>query len=135
MYYYWIPIAILLLVAIFSDTNTWSPSQSDQVNEICANMTKTERRAAVKRGALWGILIGIVPGMTALILGIVVFRSAIVTVTVCFLIFPLIALVLYKKWLPNVVRSQQNFFASTEWARSQGIKADDIQLYKWNKYI
>lgn len=133
MYYYWIPIAILLLVAIFSDTNTWSPFQSDQVSEICANMTKTERRAAVKRGALWGILIGIVPGMTALILGIVVFRSAMVTVTVCFLIFPLIALVLYKKWLPNVVRSQQNFLASTEWARSQGIKADDIQLYKWNK--
>jgi len=131
MYYYWIPIAILFLVAIFSDTNTWSPFQSDQVKEICAHMTKAECRAAVKRGALWGILIGIAPGMTALILGVVVFQSAMVVVTVCFLIFPLIALVLYKKWLPNVVKSQQNFLASTEWAKSQGIKADDIQLYKW----
>ena len=131
MYYYWIAIAILFLVAIFSDTNTWSPFQSDQVKEICSHMTKAERRAAVKRGALWGILIGVVPGVTALILGVVVFQSAIVVVTVCFLIFPFIALVLYKKWSPNVVKSQQNFLASTEWAKSQGIKADDIQLYKW----
>ncbi len=133
MYYYWIPIAILFLVAILSNTNTWSPFQSDQVKEICQHMTKAERRKAVKRGALWGILIGIVPGMTALILGIVVFRSAMVVVTVCFLIFPLFALVLYKKWLPNVVRSQQNFLASTEWAKSQGLKAEDIRLYNWQK--
>jgi len=133
MYYYWIPIIILLLVTLFSDTNTWSPFQSDQVKEICAHMTKTERRAAVRRGALWGLLMGIVPGMAALILGVVVFRSALVVVTVCFLILPLIALVLCKKWYPNVVRSQQHFLASTEWARGQGFKAEDIQLYKWNK--
>jgi hypothetical protein len=133
MYYYWIPIVILLLVALLSDTNTWSPFQSDQVREICAHMTKAERRAAVKRGALWGFLLGIVPGMTALILGIVVFRSALIVVTGCFLVLPLIALVLYKKWYPDVVRSQQNFLASTEWARGQGLKAEDIHLYKWNK--
>lgn len=133
MYHYWIPIAILFLVAIGSDTNTWSPFQSDQVKEICTHMTKTERRTAVKRGALWGILIGIVPGMTALILGVVVFRSALVVVTVCFLIFPLIALVLYKKWLSNVLKSQQNFLASTQWAQSQGLKAEDIHLYNWQR--
>ena len=131
MYYYWIPIALLVLVAILSDTNTWSPFQSDQVKQICAHMTKTERRAAVKRGALWGLLIGIVPGMIGLILGVVVFRSAMIVVTVCYLIFPLIALVLCK--LPNVVKSQQNFLASTEWARSQGIKAEDIHLYNWQQ--
>jgi hypothetical protein len=133
MYYYWIPIAILFLVAIFSDTNTWSPFQSDQVKAICAHMTKTERRAALRRGALGGLLIGIVPGMIGLILGVVVFRSAVVVVTVCFLIFPLLALVLSRKWLPNVVKSQQNFLASTEWARSQGIKAEDIRLYNWQR--
>jgi hypothetical protein len=133
MYYYWIPIAVLLLVALFSDSNTWSPFQSDQAKEICEHMTKTERRAAIKRGTLWGLLIGIVPGTTGLILGIAVFRSAIVGVIVCLLILPLIALVLYKKWLPKVVRSQQNFLASTEWARSQDIKAEDIHLYKWSQ--
>ncbi|MBN2129822.1 MAG: hypothetical protein JW741_10015 [Sedimentisphaerales bacterium] len=133
MVYYWIPIAILFLAAILSDTNTWSPFQSDQVKEICSHMTRTERRAAVKRGAVWGLLIGLVPAATALILGIVVFRSALVVVTVCLLLFPLIALVLYKKWLPQVVRSQQHFLASTEWAQSQGIKAEDIQLYRWQE--
>jgi len=56
-------------------------------------MTKAERRAAIKRSALWGAVIGIVPGMIALILGVVVFRSAIFVTTVCYLIFPLIALV------------------------------------------
>ena len=133
MVYYWIPIAILFLAAIASDTNTWSPFQSDQVKEICSHMTKTERRAAVKRGALWGLLIGLVPGMTVLVLGIVVFRSALVVVTVCLLALPLVALALHKKWLPRVVRSQQQFLASTEWAQSQGIKADDILLYNWQK--
>jgi len=133
MYYYWIPVAVLFLVAIFSDTNTWSPFQSDQVKQICAHMTTTERRAAIRRGTVWGLLIGIVPGMIALILGAMVFRSAVVVVTVCFLIFPLIALVLHRKWLPNVVKSQRDFLASTEWARSQGIKAEDIRLYNWQR--
>lgn len=133
MYYYWIPIAILLLAALLSDTNTWSPFQSNQVKEICAHMTGTERRAAIRRGALWGLLIGIIPGAIGLILGVVVFRSALVVVTFCFLAFPAIALVLWKKWLPHVVKSQQSFLASTEWAKSQGIKADNIHLYNWQK--
>ncbi len=136
MHYYWIPTAILILfflIAIFGDTNTWSPFQSAQVKEICAHMTNTERRAAVKRGALWGILVGVIPGMSGLILGVVVFRSALVVVTVCILIFPLIALVLWRRWLPHVFRSQQRFLASTEWAKNQGIKAEDIRLYNWQK--
>ena len=131
MYYYFIAIAILLLAAALGDTNTWSPFQSDQVREICAHMTKAERRAAVKRGALWGILLGVVPAAIALVLGIVVFRSPLVTVTVCSLMVPVIAFLLSKKWFPHVVKSQQDFLASTQWAQSQGIKADDIQLYKW----
>ena len=133
MYYYWIPIAFLFFVAIFSGTNTWSPFQSDRVKQVCAHMTNAERRTAVKRGALWGLLIGLVPGMIALILGVVVFQSAVVVVTLCFLIFPLIALALNRRWLPNVVKSQQNFLASTEWAKSQGIKAEDVRLYNWQQ--
>jgi hypothetical protein len=96
-------------------------------------MTKAERRAAVKRGAVWGAVMGIAPGVIGLILGAVVFRSAVLGVTVCFLVFLLIALALYKTWLPNLIKSQQSFLASTEWARSEGINADDIQLYRWKK--
>lgn len=133
MYYYWIPIAILFLVALLGGTNTWAPFQSDQVREICAHMTKAERRAAVKRGAVCGLLIAIIPGMIGLILGAVVFRSALVVVTVCLFVFAVIALVLYKKWPPHMVRSQQHVLASTQWARSQGIEAEDIQLYRWSR--
>ncbi len=132
MYYYWILIAFLLLVAVFSDTSTWSPFGSEQVKAICAHMTATERRAAIRRGAWWGLLIGVVPGVIGLVLGVVVFRSAVAVVTVCFLVLPLVALMLYKRWWPQVVKSQQDFLASTEWARSQGIKAEDIHLYKWH---
>jgi hypothetical protein len=131
MDYYWILIAICLLVAIFSDTNAWCPFGSDQVKAICTHMTAAEHRAAIKRGALWGLLIGAVPGMIGLALGVVL-RSALVAVTVCFLVLPWVALVLYTTWLPRVVRSQQKFLASTEWARSQGIKAEDVHLYKWH---
>jgi hypothetical protein len=131
MYYYWIAIAILLLVALLGDTNTWSPLQSDQVKEICAHMTKAEGRAAVKRGALWGVLIGVVPAAIALVLGIVAFRSAVVVVIVCLLTLPAIAVLLSRKWSPRVARSQQDFLASTQWAKSHGIKAEDIRLYKW----
>jgi hypothetical protein len=131
MHYYWIPIAVLFLVSLFSDANTWSPFQSDQVKEICAHMTKTERRSALKRGASWGILVGVVPGMAGLILGVVVLESATVGVAICSLAFPLVALVLYRKWSPSLVKSQQSFLASTEWAKGQGMRPDDIRLYKW----
>ena len=133
MYYYLIPVVILLLAAICSDSSTWSPIQSDQARDICAHMTKTERRAAIKRGAVCGAVIGIIPGVIGFILGTVVFRSAVFGVTVGFPIFLLIALALHKTWLPNLIKSQQSFLASTEWARSEGINADDIQLYKWQK--
>lgn len=133
MYYYWIPIAIFFLVAVFSDTSTWSPFQSDQVKEICQHMTKSERRAAIKRSALFGALIGMIPGATGLILGVLFFQSATVAVTGWILVFPLMALLLRKKWLPHVIKSQQCFLASTEWAKSQSVKADDIKLYSWEK--
>ena len=128
--YYWILVVFLLLVAIFSSRNASSPFASDQVKAICTHMTKAEYRAAIKRDALWGLLIGIVPGIVGLVLGAVAFRSLLVGVTISFLAFPAIALVLYRKWLPIVTKSQQSFLASTEWARSQGIKAEDIHLYK-----
>jgi len=133
MIYYWIFIIILLVVAILTDTNAWSPLQSEQVKDICSHMTRGERRAAISRGALWGLLIGIIPGSIGLICGPIIFKSALIGVTVCALITPFIAFVLWKKWLPRVHRSQRTFFASTEWARSQGIKADDIRLFYWQK--
>ena len=131
MYYFLIFIVFLSLTALLSDSSNWSPFQSGQVKEICTHMTKTERRAAMKRAALWGFLIGIIPEMTGLVLGALIFRSALMAVTACFLIFPLLTLVLWKKWSPQVMSYQRRFLASTAWAKSQDIKAEDIQLYRW----
>jgi len=130
MNYYLIFIIILLAVAIRTDTSTWSPFQSEQVKEICSHMTAGERRAAIRRGALWGLLIGIIPGSIGLICGPIIFGSALKGVTVCTLIIPFTAFVLWKKWFH---RSQQTFLASTEWARSQGIEAEGIRLFSWQK--
>jgi len=133
MDYYWILIVVLFLVPAFSGTNTWAPFQSKQVKEICQNMSKSERQTAIKRGALCGALLGIVPGAIGLILGAIIFRSALIGVIACLILFPLIALIFYKIWLPHVIESNQEQLASTEWAKSQGIRAEEIKLYSWQK--
>jgi hypothetical protein len=133
MYYYWIAVVAVLMIAASGGTNTWSPFQSQQVKEICANMTKAERTAVMKRGGLWGLLVGIVLGTLGLILGPIVLSSALLGVMLCALLFPLAALVLRKGWYPYCNRSQQSFFASTEWAKSQGIEANDIRLFSWQE--
>jgi ABC-type phosphate transport system permease subunit len=133
MYYYWIAVVVFLVIAVFVGTNTWSPFQSQQVKEICANMTKAERTAAMKRGGLWGLLVGLIPGAMGLTLGPLVLGSALLGVMLCALLFPLAAFVLWKRWLPYCNRSQRSFFASTEWAKSQGIRADDIRLFNWQE--
>ena len=130
MYYYLAAIAILFIIAIFGGGYTVSPFASQQVKEISVNMTKAERRAAIKIGVCWGLLIGIIPSAIGLILGLIIFKSALMGMVLCALLLPLVAFVLWKKWFPCLYKSQQSFFASTEWAKSQGIEANDIKLFK-----
>ena len=133
MHYYWIPAVVLLMIALLGGASTWSPFQSQQVKEICSHMTKAERIAVLKRGGLCGLLIGIIPGAIGLVLGPLVVGSALLGVILCALLFPLVALLLWTKWLPYCSRSQQSLLASTEWASGQGMKADDIRLYNWQE--
>ena len=55
--YFWgVWIAVMLVPLLFSkESATWHPFQSDQVKEICANMTARERRSVMKRGAITGL--------------------------------------------------------------------------------
>ena len=133
MIYFLAPLAVLFIVAACGSASTWSPFQSQQVKEICSHMTKAERATAMKRGGFWGLLIGIIPGAIGLILGPLILSSALLGVTLCALLFPLVALALWKKWLPYVKESQLSFFASTEFATKQGIEAEDIQLFNWQE--
>lgn len=133
MYYYLMPIAIIFVVAISSDTHTGSPFASRQVNDIYTHMTKAERRAAIKIGGLWGLCLGVIPGAIGFIVGILFFKSALRGMTLCFGLLPLVALVLWKKWFPCISKWQKSFLASTEWAKSEGIEANDIKLFRWKQ--
>lgn len=133
MYYYWIPFVILFLVAILSDANLWSPFQSEQVKNICMHMTIAERRAAIKRSALFGLFIAFVPGVFGPVLGIIIFNSALLGLILSLILFPMVVCLLWKKCRPYYGNSQKAFLASTEWAKSQGINAEDIHLYNWQK--
>lgn len=132
MYFYLIPIAIFIAVAIFGDTRTGSPLASRQVNDICAHMTKAERRASIKIGALYGLCLGVIPGTLGFIIGPLFFKSALTGMTLCAGLMPLVALILLK-WCPYITKWQQSFLASTEWAKNEGIEANDIKLFRWNQ--
>lgn len=93
-------------------------------------MTKAERAAAMNRAMFTGLLLGIVPGAIGLIFGAVILRSALLGVMLCLALIPLVAFALRKRWYAYVKKSQQSFLASTEFAKSQGIEAEDIQLLK-----
>jgi hypothetical protein len=133
MYYYLIPIAILIVVAVFGNKQIASPFASRQVNDICAHMTKAERRASNKIGALVGLCLAAILSTLGFIIGSLFFKSALTGMTVCFALFPFVILILILlKWCPTT-KWQQSFLASTEWAKSEGIEANDIKLFRWNQ--
>lgn len=125
MYYYLIPIATLFVVAIFGDTQSASPLASRQVKDICVHMTKTERGTTIKMGALYGLCLGVILGTA----GLLCFKSILIGMTVSFGLLLLIGVVLW----PRVSKWQRSFLASTEWARSEGIEANDIKLFRWEQ--
>jgi hypothetical protein len=130
-YYYLIPQAIIIFVVI----SRGIPDQSDQAREISKHLTKAEHRAAIKSGVLWGSLICFVVSLLnftyAFIFAPIFFGAHKETRFIASLVVPLICVVLFMKWCPHVItKSQQRYLASTEWAKSQGIKADDIQVFK-----
>jgi hypothetical protein len=133
MYYYLVPIVICFIIAVFGGGYTESPFATRQLKEISTHMTKAERRAAIIRGFLGGLLFSIIFGAIGLLLGLIIFKSALMGMVFCALLLPLVAFILWKKWFPHLYKSQQSFFASTEWAKSQGIEANDIKLFNFQK--
>ena len=102
-----------------ADMRTWAPFQPPLVREICAHMTAAEQRDATKRGLLFGFwnamtcfgpfcCVMFIPGPTGWILGVA-----------CLVV----GLSFYPLWR----RMQHEFLCSTEWARQQAIKPDQLQ--------
>ncbi len=139
MYYYLIPIAILFTLVTFSYKFSVSPFASQQVKKICANMTKAERTQHNLRGGFGGLVLGIVPAAISFTVVKLFFDSALqglligISVMGVIILTILVITLICKKPLPYITKWQQSFFASTEWAKSEGIEADDIQLFRWKQ--
>lgn len=136
--YPWIYFIIFLFVAVAGSmaTRNRPPFKTEQVKEIWQNMTKSEQAAANKKsfgfGVIVGAILGVVPSIFGLIIGIILLHSALKGMIVgMLLLFPVVLLVLWKLFRPHMADSWRLFFASTEWAKSQGLQAKDIRLFKW----
>ncbi len=134
--YNWIPIIIFFIIAAIGSigTSKRSPFKSEQVKEIWNNMTKAERTAANKKalgfGVFMGTILGMIPGVIGLNIGIVFLHSALKGMIFGLILFPFVLFFLWKALLPYLTKPRQLFFASTKWAKNRCIQAYDIRLFK-----
>lgn len=128
----WVLVALFVLSAVFGKSSTWSPFQSRQVRDICAHMTDTERRALQRRGFLVGGLLAALLGSMGFA-GMVVFRSMFAMVLLLGLLAPVLMIAVELRWGRRIRQSHQRFLATTAWAQTQGIAADEIRLYTWQE--
>jgi len=103
---------------------TWSPFQSETTKQICAHMTRDEKRAAMIRSALLGLWVAAAfAAPQCIILLPIVFgikRSPLaISIAVILLIIFLIS-------IPIIRKNSKNFLCSTEWAKSKGYTVDKI---------
>ena len=123
-----LPLWILLLCTSHS---TWAPFQSDQVKELCSHMTAGERRRAVGRGTVFGLILGGFLGVTGffgMVIGKWLFDSFL-TGVVIILAMQLIPMgILFWRLKPRIDQSQKEFLASTQWSEEQGLTSDKIVL-------
>ena len=127
--HYFIPIGSLFFAVICFKGNGASPLASGLVREICEHMTARERKVAALTGALFGLGIALVLCGVGFVLGVFVFESALIGMMFSPLIAPVIVLLLWKR----ISKWQRDFLASTAWAKSEGIEADGIDLFCWQK--
>lgn len=104
------------------DVATWSPFQSEQVREICAQMTSEERSQTAGRAALYGVW---------------VFASVVAPVGIAARIqdpwaWVLAAgvVVVHIAFIPVWQRRTRDFLRSTQWARERGLPAD-LKLFQY----
>src|SRR4051812_14267558 len=95
---------------------TWSPSQSDEIREICAHMTSEERSQAGGRGALYGVWM---------------FASVVAPLCAAWRIqapwmwtLAAIAILVHLAFIPVWQRRVRRSLSSTQWARERGLAAN-----------
>lgn len=123
-----LPFWILLLCTSYS---TWSPFQSDQVKEICSHMSAKERRRAVGRGAVFGLILGGflgVIGFFGAAIGKWLFDSFLTGVIIIQPLALILIGISFWKLKPRIDQSGKDFLASTQWSEEQGLTSDKIVL-------
>ena len=103
---------------------TWSPFQSPEVREICTHLTDAERNELMRRGALSGIWLFVLPFLM-LMAGIQSHNAVVLFATAGGLVLFYVGFVLIS-WMRN-----RQFFCATDWARKQGITPDKLRLFSF----
>jgi len=126
----YLPLLWILLFSCTSDS-TWAPFQSDQVKEICSHMTAKERRRAVERGGVCGLILagffGVI-GFFGMLIGKWLFDSFLTGVIIILLLALILMGISFWKLKPLTDQSHKDFFASTQWSKEQGLTSDKIVL-------
>ncbi len=100
---------------------TWSPFQSASTREICDHMTLAEKSAVTTRGMGYGVWTAI---SAAIPISLVVMKPTTLTLS---LALPLVAAHLF--FIPIWQRKQREFLCQTTWAKSKGIRPEDLRLF------
>ena len=127
--FFLLPFWILLMCT--SSDSTWAPFQSDQVKDICSHMTAKERRRAVERGAVCGLILagffGVI-GFFGMLIGKWLFDSFLTGVIIILLLALILMGISFWKLKPLIDQSHKDFLASTQWSEEQGLTSDKIVL-------
>ena len=120
------------------DGQKWAPFQSEKMREVCEHLTAEERREVARRAAGWGRTVGwsfAVPFGFVFAFGIWPTLAARLELAYDFgfqiPFLPAIGImaIIVAICVPATIRfrkKQKEFFASTEWTRTQGYTVDDL---------
>lgn len=110
---------------------TWSPFQSETVQEICEHLTPAERRMVVVRAASYGVWVALTVSLPVMALVFSIMASQLRSVPIYLGAAALI--VLHLACLPVWLGMQRRFLCSTQWAREQRIIPESLRLFGLNR--
>ena len=112
---------------------TWSRDQLKMAREIGKHFTKEEKRQNTGFGMKFGLYFGAeagTVGLFAFLVTAVLMGLLSVPVSLAGICISLVAILLarpsYQRYGDELFEMQREFLASTEWARQQGIRPEDL---------
>ncbi len=96
----------------------WAPLGSEQVRDICEHLTDKEKTTVRRWGALTGSLMGLLCGAIIGLSVLSVLWSALLGAA---------SLMVFVSWARTKAKC---FLCSTQYAREQGIRPEDLRLYR-----